>query len=39
MRVIIFGPTGGVGQALVAQALDRGLTVTAFARTPSKLTV
>lgn len=39
MRVIIFGPTGGVGQALVAQALDRGLEVTAFARTPSKLTV
>lgn len=37
MRVLIFGPTGGTGRELVAQAAARGHAVTAFARTPSKL--
>jgi putative NADH-flavin reductase len=38
-RVLIIGATGGTGQQLVAQALERGLTVTAFVRDPSKLSV
>ena len=37
MRLIIFGPTGGTGRELVRQALDRGHTVTAFAREPAAL--
>ena len=37
MKVIIFGATGSVGKELVKQALDKGNTVTAFVRTPSKL--
>lgn len=37
MNVIIFGATGTVGSELVKQALDKGYTVTAFVRTPSKL--
>jgi putative NADH-flavin reductase len=32
MKLLIFGATGGVGYQLVKQALDRGHTVTAFAR-------
>ena len=32
MRIIIFGPTGGTGQQLVAQALLAGHAVTAFTR-------
>jgi uncharacterized protein YbjT (DUF2867 family) len=36
-RVLIVGATGGTGHQLVAQALERGLTVTALARDPSKL--
>lgn len=35
--LVLFGSTGSVGRALVQQALDQGHTVTAFARTPSKL--
>jgi len=36
-RILIVGATGGTGQELVAQALDRGHTVTALVRDPSKL--
>jgi putative NADH-flavin reductase len=38
-RVLIVGATGGTGRQLVAQALERGHSVTAFARDPSKLHV
>lgn len=38
MKVIIFGATGITGSAVVQEALERGHTVTAFVRTPSKLT-
>lgn len=37
MRIVIFGSTGGIGIELVKQALELGFEVTAFARTPSKL--
>lgn len=37
MKIVIFGATGGTGRAAVEQALAAGHTVTAFARTPSKL--
>jgi putative NADH-flavin reductase len=37
MRLIIFGSTGSIGQQLVLQALSLGHTVTAFARSKSKL--
>lgn len=33
------GATGGTGRELVAQALERGYTVTAFVRTPAKLSI
>lgn len=39
MRVLIFGSTGGVGRQLVAQALEHGHRVTAFARDPAALDV
>ena len=39
MRFLIFGATGGTGQQLVSQALDRGDEVTAFVRTPGKMTL
>jgi putative NADH-flavin reductase len=39
MRILIFGATGGTGRELVVQARDRGHDVTAFVRTPSKLTI
>src|ERR1700674_4463377 len=39
MRFLIFGATGGTGQQLVSQALERGDEVTAFVRTPSKLSL
>ncbi|MDB5307979.1 MAG: 3 beta-hydroxysteroid dehydrogenase/Delta 5--_4-isomerase [Gemmataceae bacterium] len=39
MRILIFGATGRTGRQLVAQALKRGHAVTAFARTPGKLTL
>lgn len=37
MKLLIFGATGGTGQALVEQALEQGHTVTAFARDPAKV--
>jgi putative NADH-flavin reductase len=37
MKLVIFGATGGTGQALVQQALDRGHTVTAFVRKASRM--
>ena len=39
MKIIVFGATGGVGKSVVAQALDAGLEVTAFVRTPSKMDI
>ena len=38
-RVLIVGATGGTGRQLVSQALERGLTVTALVRDPSRLTI
>ena len=37
MQLLIFGATGGTGRELVREALDRGHSVTAFARNPSTL--
>jgi len=37
VRLLIVGATGGTGRALVAEALERGHQVTAFARRPEKL--
>ena len=37
MRLLIVGGTGGTGRQLIAQALERGHTVTALVRNPSKL--
>lgn len=39
MKIIVFGATGGVGQSVVKQAVERGFEVTAFVRTPAKLKV
>jgi putative NADH-flavin reductase len=39
MRILIFGATGGTGRELVSQALQRGHDVSAFVRTPAKVTV
>ena len=36
-RVLVIGATGGTGQQLVQQALDRGYEVTALVRNPAKL--
>lgn len=38
MNIIVFGATGTTGHAVVQEALERGHTVTAFVRTPSKVT-
>jgi len=38
-RVLIVGATGGTGRQLVTQALERGFTVTALVRNPSRLRV
>src|SRR5262249_3000241 len=38
-RVLIVGATGGTGRELVAQALERGYEVTAFARNPSAVRI
>jgi putative NADH-flavin reductase len=38
-RVLIVGATGGTGRQLLAQALERGLKVTALVRNPAKLSV
>lgn len=37
MKLLIFGATGGTGRELVRQALERGHSVTAFARDPATL--
>jgi len=37
MKIAIFGATGTLGRHLVAQALDMGYQVTAFARRPERL--
>jgi len=37
MKITIFGASGRTGQHLVRQALERGYTVNAFARSPEKL--
>ena len=37
MRLFIVGATGGIGRALVDQAIERGHSVTAFVRSPEKL--
>jgi putative NADH-flavin reductase len=37
MKLTIFGGSGGTGRALMAQALERGDTVTALVRSPAKL--
>ncbi|MCM3091875.1 MULTISPECIES: NAD(P)-dependent oxidoreductase [unclassified Cytobacillus] len=37
MRIIVFGATGGVGQHVVKQSLEKGIAVTAFVRTHSKI--
>lgn len=39
MNIVIFGASGKTGHHLVQQALDRGDTVTAFVRNPSKLNI
>jgi putative NADH-flavin reductase len=39
MKVLVLGSTGATGRAVVDTALLRGLTVTAFARDPQKMTV
>lgn len=39
MKIIVFGATGGVGQHVLKQALEKGMEVTAFVRTPSKVTM
>lgn len=38
MNIIIFGATGGTGIKLIYQGLEAGHNVTAFCRTPSKIT-
>lgn len=38
-RILIVGATGGTGRQLVAQALERGFTVTALARNPARLAI
>jgi putative NADH-flavin reductase len=37
MNLLIFGATGGTGSAIVAQALEQGHRVTAFARNPDAI--
>ncbi|MEK7774751.1 MAG: SDR family oxidoreductase [Candidatus Zixiibacteriota bacterium] len=39
MRILVIGATGGTGNALVAEALERGHEVTAFVRNPSSFTM
>ncbi len=39
MRLLVFGATGPTGRQILAQALDKGHTVTAFARDPAALGV
>src|SRR5690349_3392027 len=37
MQLLVFGPTGGTGRAIVSQALEAGHRVTAFVRNPDKM--
>ena len=37
MKLLVLGATGGVGQQIVAQALEAGHEVTAFVRSPDKM--
>ena len=39
MKVLVIGATGGTGRCVVERALQSGHEVTAFARTPQKLTM
>jgi len=39
MKIAIFGSTGSIGRELVEQALNKGCSVTAAARNPSKIDV
>ncbi|MCD5325718.1 MULTISPECIES: NAD(P)-dependent oxidoreductase [Pontibacillus] len=39
MNIIVFGASGGTGREVVKLALEEGHRVTAFVRTPSKLTI
>jgi putative NADH-flavin reductase len=39
MKLLIFGSTGSIGHQLIAQALEQGHTVTAFARNPARLEI
>ncbi|MGH7545802.1 MAG: NAD(P)-dependent oxidoreductase [Gemmatimonadota bacterium] len=39
MKILVFGPTGGTGRAIVDQALAAGHDVTAFARDPSRMDI
>lgn len=39
MNILIIGATGGTGRELTKQALEQGHRVTAFVRTPSKVTI
>ena len=39
MKIIIFGATGGTGQALVKQALEKGHMITVFVRNPEKVEI
>lgn len=38
MKLLVFGASGATGRQLVAQGLERGHEITAFVRTPGKLT-
>jgi putative NADH-flavin reductase len=38
MKLLVLGPTGGLGTEIVNQAIDHGHHVTAFVRKPSRLT-
>ena len=38
-RIVVFGASGRIGRPVVEQALNRGDEVTAFVRSPSKLTL
>ncbi len=39
MKIVVFGASGGVGQHVVRLALEKGIEVTAFVRTPSKIQI
>jgi putative NADH-flavin reductase len=39
MKILVFGASGRTGKELVEQGLERGHTITAFVRTPSKLRI